>query len=154
MLAFCEDNVQIARKINGMIDEPRGPGTPVTRCLCDGDNRETARTPKFETWRASSVLHSSTSNRMLRPRKERMVSGTAESFWIFSAVVLSLTIVGLLLHSAWANLPKNDEGLVNSKVGKLTEFKGGRERVRRDTKRGSEECDTAQMMLDDVLCRE
>jgi len=51
---------------------------------------------------------------------------TATSFWIFWAVVLPLTLVGLLLCFAWVNLPEDYKVTIKAYVGKLA--KSGRER--------------------------
>ena len=51
---------------------------------------------------------------------------TAKSFWIFWAVVLPLTLVGLLLCFAWVNLPEDYKIKIKTWVGKLA--KSGRER--------------------------
>lgn len=51
---------------------------------------------------------------------------TAKSFWIFWAVVLPLTLLGLLLCFAWVNLPEDYKIKIKTRVGKLA--KSGRER--------------------------
>lgn len=51
---------------------------------------------------------------------------TAKSFWIFWAVVLPLTLVGLLLCFAWVNLPEDYKITIKTWIGKLA--KSGRER--------------------------
>jgi hypothetical protein len=51
---------------------------------------------------------------------------TAKSFWIFWAVVLPLTLLGLLLCFAWVNLPEDYKTKIKTWVGKLA--KSGRER--------------------------
>lgn len=51
---------------------------------------------------------------------------TAKSFWVFWAVVLPLTLVGLLLCFAWVNLPEDYKIKIKTWVGKLA--KSGRER--------------------------
>jgi hypothetical protein len=51
---------------------------------------------------------------------------TAKSFWIFWAVVLPLTLVGLLLCFAWVNLPEDYKIKIKTWMGKLA--KSGRER--------------------------
>jgi hypothetical protein len=51
---------------------------------------------------------------------------TAKSFWIFWAVVLPLTLVGLLLCFAWVNLPEDYKIKIKTWVGKLA--KSGRQR--------------------------
>ena len=51
---------------------------------------------------------------------------TAKSFWLFWAVVLPLTLVGLLLCFAWVNLPEDYKIKIKTWVGKLA--KSGRER--------------------------
>jgi hypothetical protein len=51
---------------------------------------------------------------------------TAKSFWIFWAVVLPLTLVGLLLCFAWVNLPEDYKIKIKTWVSKLA--KSGRER--------------------------
>jgi hypothetical protein len=58
------------------------------------------------------------------PQSEEKVLRTARSFWIFWAVVLPLTIVGLLLCFVWVNLPENYKTLIKAKIGKLA--KSGR----------------------------
>ena len=50
---------------------------------------------------------------------EDKVLRTAESFWIFWAVVLPLTLVGLLLCFAWVNLPVGYKNSMKAHVGKL-----------------------------------
>lgn len=57
---------------------------------------------------------------------EKKVLRTARSFWIFWAVVLPLTLVGLLLCFAWVNLPEDYKIKIKIWVGKLA--KSGRER--------------------------
>jgi hypothetical protein len=59
---------------------------------------------------------------------------TAESFWIFWAVVLPLTIVGLLLCFVWVNLPDNYKNLIKTEIGKLA--KSGRRKRARERRRG------------------
>ena len=51
---------------------------------------------------------------------------TAKSFWVFWAVVLPLTLLGLLLCFAWVNLPEDYKITIKTYVGKLA--KSGRER--------------------------
>ena len=51
---------------------------------------------------------------------------TTKSFWIFWAVVLPLTLIGLLLCFAWVNLPEDYKIKIKTWVGKLA--KSGRER--------------------------
>jgi hypothetical protein len=60
------------------------------------------------------------------PDTEEKVLRTARSFWIFWAVVLPLTLVGLLLCFAWVNLPENYKVTIKSYAGKLA--KSGRQR--------------------------
>jgi hypothetical protein len=60
------------------------------------------------------------------PDTEEKVLRTARSFWIFWAVVLPLTLVGLLLCFAWVNLPENYKATIKIYAGKLA--KSGRER--------------------------
>lgn len=60
------------------------------------------------------------------PDTEEKVLRTAKSFWIFWAVVLPLTLVGLLLCFAWVNLPEDYKKKIKAYVGKLA--KSGRER--------------------------
>lgn len=59
------------------------------------------------------------------PNAENKVLQTARSFWIFWAVVLPLTLVGLLLCFAWVNLPEDYKIKIRAWVGKLA--KSGRE---------------------------
>ena len=59
---------------------------------------------------------------------------TAESFWIFWAVVLPLTIVGLLLCFVWVNLPEDYKNLIRAEIGKLA--KSGRRKRARERRRG------------------
>ena len=78
----------------------------------------------------------------------KKVLRTAKSFWVFWAVVLPLTIVGLLLCFVWVNLPENYKILIKAKVGKLAKS-GRRSRERRrgispeEHGKGSEEDDMA-----------
>jgi hypothetical protein len=53
------------------------------------------------------------------PDTEEKVLRTARSFWIFWAVVLPLTLVGLLLCFAWVNLPENYKFTIKSYAGKM-----------------------------------
>lgn len=57
---------------------------------------------------------------------EEKVLQTARSFWIFWAVVLPLTLVGLLLCFAWVNLPEGYKKMIKAYMGKLA--KSGRQR--------------------------
>ena len=50
---------------------------------------------------------------------ENKVLRTAKSFWIFWAVVLPLTLVGLLLCFAWVNLPEDYKKKIKVWIGKL-----------------------------------
>jgi hypothetical protein len=54
------------------------------------------------------------------PDVEDKVLQTAKSFWIFWAVVLPLTLVGLLLCFAWVNLPDGYKDSMKAHIGKLT----------------------------------
>jgi hypothetical protein len=64
------------------------------------------------------------------PPTGEKVLRTARSFWIFWAVVLPLTIVGLLLCFVWVNLPDDYKKLIKAKIGTLAKS-GRRSRERR-----------------------
>jgi hypothetical protein len=64
------------------------------------------------------------------PQTGDKVLRTAKSFWIFWAVVLPLTIVGLLLCFVRVNLPDDYKKLIKAKIGKLAKS-GRRSRERR-----------------------
>lgn len=75
---------------------------------------------------------------------ENKVLQTARSFWIFWAVVLPLTLVGLLLCFAWVNLPEGYKKTIKASMGKLA--KSGRERrmtmtMSRKNSRALSKCD-------------
>jgi hypothetical protein len=63
------------------------------------------------------------------PGTEERVLRTAKSFWIFWAVVLPLTLVGLLLCFAWVNLPEGYKNMIKAWMGKLA--KSGRDGMSR-----------------------
>jgi hypothetical protein len=63
---------------------------------------------------------------------EERVLRTAKSFWIFWAVVLPLTLVGLLLCFAWVNLPEDYKVTIKTWVGKLAKS-GRKSMTRRNT---------------------
>jgi hypothetical protein len=69
------------------------------------------------------------------PDTEEKVLRTARSFWIFWAVVLPLTLVGLLLCFAWVNLPEGYKKNIKAYMGKLA--KSGRERGRTISRRNT-----------------
>jgi Mg2+ and Co2+ transporter CorA len=68
------------------------------------------------------------------PDAEDKVLRTAKSFWIFWAVVLPLTLAGLLLCFAWVNLPENYKFKIKTYIGKLAKSRRERRLTRRNSR--------------------